>query len=229
MKKLVVLFLLGCSVGVAQKKPYIIVPKQFSFQKYENQHHVNGLVKHLFEGAGYETYWADDIPLEVAQKPCESLKVDVKDVSNIFTTKLFLNLLDCRGTVAFESPKAESKEKVFSKSFAEALRIAFEKIQEKILETEIIETLVEITENHLQITNELYFSTSGENIIVVNKQKETVFRLQKTSIPNVYNAVRSDGQQGLFFNKEKNEYHFEYRLNNHQIIEKYKVYIFTSN
>lgn len=229
MKKIIALLLLMVSGGsFAQKKPYIVVPKQFPFQKFENQYKINGFIKHLFQEAGYETFWTDAIPMEIAQKPCETFKVEVKDASSIFTTKLFLNLLDCQGKIAYESPKAISKEKDFSKSYAEALRIAFEKIQENIEIESLLMEAVTSEEKVSDVKNEnqiktLTLKSLGADFILIDENQKPLFSLQATSINGVFNAKRNDGQQGLFIQKENELYHFEFSKEGKIIKEEYKV------
>ncbi|CEN33147.1 conserved hypothetical protein [Capnocytophaga canimorsus] len=68
----------------------------------------------------------NEIPTEIASKPCELLKASVSNSSGMFITKLTLKLTDCTGKEVFTSEiREKSKEKEFKRAYQQALREAF--------------------------------------------------------------------------------------------------------
>lgn len=145
---------------------YVIVPKQFQFQKSINQYQINGLSKFLFEKYNFTTFWDDNLPYEVTNNLCNVLKADVKSNSNMFVTKVVLTLTDCKGNVVFTSREGKSREKDFKKAYDEAIREAFEDVknlnykyvgssQEKKVETQKDEQAIYKTEKHVTVENQI--------------------------------------------------------------------------
>ncbi|MUU79544.1 hypothetical protein [Winogradskyella endarachnes] len=106
---------------------YIIIPKEFSFSKSEDQYQLNSLTKFLFNKHGYEAYFIDELPENVKADRCNALNVNVsKEKSNMFKTKIEITLKDCYDAVVMTSKVGESRLKVYNKAYTEALRDAFE-------------------------------------------------------------------------------------------------------
>ncbi|MFA5297412.1 MAG: hypothetical protein WC389_04310 [Lutibacter sp.] len=105
---------------------YIIVPKQFEFQKSPDQHQVNSLAKFLFERAGFTVFFTDEsFPTDLANDRCLALMASVNNASNFLNTKLRVDLLDCYNKVVFSTEEGKSKEKDYKTAYHEALRNAF--------------------------------------------------------------------------------------------------------
>lgn len=122
MKKLLFLVVLLPFLLTAQT---VIVPNRFSFQKTDNEYQLNVLTKFLLEKQGFKVYVESEVPAELIQQPCNALKADVKNESNMMTSKLQLLLTDCANQAVFSSEIGKSREKEFKKSYQEALRNAF--------------------------------------------------------------------------------------------------------
>lgn len=127
-------FILSSLYGIAQKNinnyKYIIIPKEFSFSKSEDQYQLNSLTKFLFNKYGYEAYFIDELPENVKSDRCNGLNVSVsKEKSSMFKTKIEITLKDCYDAVVMTSKIGESRLKVYSKAYNEALRDAFETFQ----------------------------------------------------------------------------------------------------
>lgn len=108
---------------------YVIVPRKFEFQRYENQYRLNTLVKFLLEKEGFEAYFEGDLPEVLVKDPCKALKAVVDDRSNLFTTRVVFSLADCYGRMVFESEEGKSRIKEYEPSFHEAFRNAFSSFQ----------------------------------------------------------------------------------------------------
>jgi len=109
---------------------YIIVPKKFDFQKGEDKYQLNSLTKFLFNKEGFMTLFeSDKTPQDMYDNPCLGLKANVKDLSNMFSTKVIIELSDCRSAVVFTSIEGKSKVKDFKRGYQEAIRKAFESVK----------------------------------------------------------------------------------------------------
>ncbi|MGS2740505.1 hypothetical protein [Sinomicrobium sp. M5D2P17] len=136
MKKIIVLafVILGVFSGFAQSTvngyKYVIVPQKFDFLKKENQYQVNALAKFLFEKYNFTAVYANNLNEEMEQNSCLALKANVRDDSNMFTTKLVVELTNCRGEVVYVSEEGKSKEKDYKAAYHDALRKAFLSVEE---------------------------------------------------------------------------------------------------
>ena len=128
------LLIFSFSVLFAQKNinsyKYILIPKQFEFQKSADQYQLNSLAKFLFEKSGFTVLFTDEnFPVDLATNSCLGLKAKVNNDSGLFSTKINLELLDCYNQVIFSSKEGRSKEKDYKTAYHEAIRIAFEDIE----------------------------------------------------------------------------------------------------
>ena len=108
-------------VAVAQT---VVVPNTFAFLKSDNEYQLNILTKFLIEKQGFKAYMENEVPAELLNTPCNLLKADVKNESNMMTSKLRLVLTDCTNKEVFSSEVGKSREKEYKKSYQEALRNA---------------------------------------------------------------------------------------------------------
>ena len=108
-------------VAVAQT---VVVPNKFAFLKSDNEYQLNILTKFLIEKQGFKAYMENEVPAELLNTPCNLLRADVKNESNMMTSKLRLVLTDCANKEVFSSEVGKSREKEYKKSYQEALRNA---------------------------------------------------------------------------------------------------------
>ena len=112
---------------------YVLVPKQFEFQKSSDQYQLNSLTKFLFERAGFTVFFSDEsFPADLANNRCLALTASVNNDSNFLNTKLRVDLLDCYNKVVFSSEEGKSKEKEYKAAYHEALRNAFMNIEKRV-------------------------------------------------------------------------------------------------
>ena len=123
MKKILFLVALLPLTLVAQT---VIVPNRYTFQKEDNQYQLNALTKFLLEKQGFKAYMESEAPAELLQNPCDVLKADVKNQSNMMTSKVQFILTDCANKTVFTYEIGKSRENEFKKSYQEALRNTFE-------------------------------------------------------------------------------------------------------
>ncbi|WP_117879409.1 hypothetical protein [Aureibaculum luteum] len=106
---------------------YVIIPAKYDFQKTDDQYQLNSLTKFLFEKEGFKTQFDNlEIPLEISKNPCDVLTARVNNTSNMFTTKLVIELINCKNQKVLITGEGISKEKEYKKGYQEALRKAFE-------------------------------------------------------------------------------------------------------
>jgi hypothetical protein len=111
---------------------YVIVPEKFDFLKEKDEYQLNSLTTFLFNKYGFEAYVekASNLPLDYKRNGCNTLRADIVESSGMLRTKLQVKLIDCNDAVVFVSEEGSSKLKEYKKSYHEALRRAFESIEE---------------------------------------------------------------------------------------------------
>ncbi len=130
MKKILLLGVTLLSfITTAQKSinnyEYIVVPVKFDFQKRDNQHRINTITKFLFEKYGFKAVYSSNMPLHIKANPCKALHANVVDNSNVFTTKVRVEITDCNGKVLYTTPEAANKIKDYETAYKTALEEAF--------------------------------------------------------------------------------------------------------
>jgi len=132
---LIVVFCLGSLTTYGQGSingyKYINVPSKFDFLKSKDKYQLNSLTKFLFKKEGFIVVSeSEKVAQELYNNPCLGLKANVSNHSNMFSTKVVLELVDCRDDIIFTSIEGKSKDKDFKKGFQEALRAAFVSIKD---------------------------------------------------------------------------------------------------
>lgn len=108
---------------------YVIVPNQYGFFKEKDKYQLNSLTKFLFNKYGFEAYMeGENYPEELSRNRCLALNADLINDPGMFKTKLAVVLKDCNGEVVYTTKVGETREKDFTKSYALALRDAFNDI-----------------------------------------------------------------------------------------------------
>ncbi len=128
---LTLLFLGVVSSSFAQLNSYkyIIVPKKFDIFNEENLWQTSVLVKYLFEDAGYNTIYDDELPPDLVNQRCLGLMVDLEKRSTLTWTKMTIVLKDCSSVEIFRSPEGGSRSKDFREAYHESIREAFQIFQ----------------------------------------------------------------------------------------------------
>tara|TARA_R110001583_G_scaffold34847_6_gene116630 strand:- start:723 stop:1604 length:882 start_codon:yes stop_codon:yes gene_type:complete len=129
------LLIFYCSILFAQNNinsyKYILVPKQFEFQKLEDQYQLNSLTKFLFNKAGYTVLFTDEnYPVDIATNSCLGLKTKVNDNSSFLKTKTNIELYDCYNNLVYATKEGVSKEKDYKIAYHEAIRNSFTELSE---------------------------------------------------------------------------------------------------
>jgi len=134
LKKIVILvFLIVSNIVFAQQTvnhyKYVIIPQKYEFLKTKNQHQLNTLTKFLFKKEGFTALFdTDRKPQDLTNNPCLALLANVRSNSGMFTTKLHVELTNCKNEIVFTSTEGKSKVKDYRKAYHEALRNTFKSI-----------------------------------------------------------------------------------------------------
>ena len=192
-----------------------IVPIRYDFQKTDNQFLLSTLTKMLLEKEGFKVFYDNSIPKEVSVTPCKNLKVKVLNSSGMFTTKLQIILVDCFNNEVFKSEVGTSREKEFKVAYQNALKDAFAKsnfVDFKTTRNEFSSNIQTINQSS-NSKSVLYAQPTETGFKLIDDKSKIVLILTKTSLPDVFNAEDSDGNNGLFYHKE-GQYIFEYLKDN---------------
>lgn len=244
MKKFALLLLLiSYSFSFAQENyKYIIVPKKFDFFKDENEYNTNFITKSFFEKEGFiVVYDTDNFPQELANNRCLALSAKAVKTSNLFVTKISIELMDCYNKVIYVSAQGASREKNFQKAYSESFRIALSSMSGKlnfklseISDKIVISTpvqmksipepapvVVEETKNVLPNSNQLFAIPTGNGYKVVNSEPKVIMMLYKTSIKEVFIAEK-DYFTGVLL-KKNDVWYLEWYSENQFFTEKVEV------
>lgn len=245
MKKLVFVFILFSTVAFSQNinnYKAVIIPLKYDFLKSENQYRLATLTKLNLQKAGFVAFYSnEDIPSEYKDR-CSLLTVDVKKESGFLMTKLAVVFNDCFGKLVFQSEMGKSKLKEYESAYSEALNDAFRSINALNYKYELsqlpiqqVTQVIPVAVVNSPISNSatvvqdspntnaelLYAQATPTGYQLVDASPKVVFKLNKTSVPTLYTAIK-DNRQGVLIQKE-NQWFFEYYENEKLVSEKVAV------
>ncbi|WP_339889334.1 hypothetical protein [uncultured Flavobacterium sp.] len=245
MKKIIFLSMLLFSLMSVAQDYYevIIMPKKFDFLTEENQYNLNVLCKSFFEKEGFKVYYTtDNLPKDIANNRCNALFLDLEEESNMFKTKIKVELKDCQNNTVTFSEEGESRDKSFDRAYNEATRIAlvslrgFTKFKNPnsskiaVSKNEVEVTKIEEPEIHVDV-NPIKINDSNSKGLnseitkngynLVDENKNIKFELLKTSNPTIFIAKKGNFQ-GIFTLNGMNS-KFESYQNNELVVEKVEV------
>jgi len=133
MKKIVLLvaFIAGIFNMSAQSEldgyKYIIVKKQYGFQKSPDKYQLNSLTKFLLAKSDLNVLFdTDEFPDDLAVNSCLGLKIELLDESGMFNTQVSADFRDCKNNIVYSTPVGKSKSKEYKKAYHEAIRASLE-------------------------------------------------------------------------------------------------------
>lgn len=195
---------------------YVLVPEQFKFLKEPNQYQLNELTKFLFEKIGFEAYLeGSDVPVEVRGNPCDGLTANVKNNSNMFTTKLQIILKDCNNREVFVSEEGTSREKDFKASYHDALRKAFQSLNSLDYSYEPGEATVSEGEGNRTKNSQTRSSTVTGEVAKSTPSEKTARQQEKTVVP-----ANVPGDRELVFELDNAVYYLEKTDNGYNFYQK---------
>ena len=220
----ILVFLTSSSFGqikIPSNKQYVIVKSTFDFLKQIDRYKANSFTKFLFSKAGYVVYLDnEELPEELYYNKCSALYVDVKDKSNLFATRNYIELIDCNGKLLYTSKLGTSKLKDFERSYRQSIRNAFSTIEnlQEIYDSFSLQTIKKkeqkpkatqiakeiptplVTSNttskkEIKASKELSLNAqkSKTGYQLINSNNELVFEILKTSNKNVFIIKNKNG------------------------------------
>ncbi|AUC82351.1 hypothetical protein [Lacinutrix sp. Bg11-31] len=172
---------------------YIIVPKKFDFLNEADEYRLNSLTKYLFEKQNFEALMeGETLPSDYAKNNCLGLKADVIKESNLFKSKLSVQLTNCQNEVIYTSIQGESREKNYKVAYNQALRNAFKSI-EKVNYSYNAKNAIK-TENVAQVVEEeeqVEIEKLKEEIKVLKEEKAAIVK-QPAVVKEVIKETVSD-------------------------------------
>jgi len=225
---------------------YAYIPSKFDVLKHPDKYKVNTLSKLFMQKYGFETYIeSETAPYDFLNNNCNKVYVDLLKDNSLFLTRLQVVLKDCNGKVLFTSKEGSSKSKDLAVAYNEALRQAFasfETLHHKYdpnivmatqvpttnpntvtFNTKVVdkETEESVSTNANVTSGTLYAQPIQNGFQLVNAEPRVVMKLYKTSVKDVYTAIK-DTTQGVLVAKNS-EWFFEYYQNDKLISEKIDV------
>lgn len=219
MKKLFTLFILLFVIQIKSQNvdlsayKYIVVASNFGFLKSADEYQTSSLTKFLLQKKGFEVLLDnEEFPSELKENGCLALKANVLDNSNMFTTKNFVQFLDCSGKIIYTSQNGLSREKDYKKAYHEAIRNAFDTMTDftysykpntknvtyNIDTVQFDNTTVKpkevVTINQTAKEKFSYsFSTQENGFQILDNENNILFTALKSSLENVYILKNKDG------------------------------------
>lgn len=129
------IFLIAVSFYGQQKKinnfKYVIVPERFDFLKHTDQYQTSSLTKFLLKKKGFTVFLSNEkLPNDLLKNRCLALTADVVDASGMLSIKNRIELKDCYGNIIYTSKEGKSKEKDYKKGYHEAIRKAYDSMED---------------------------------------------------------------------------------------------------
>lgn len=235
MKKFLVLFIaIFSTTSFAQKKQAIIISSKYEFQKEKNSYNINNMMKAILVSNNYQVYFDDEVlPIEVAQNACDVLTGVLVDKSNLFLTRVKLQLKDCQNNFVFETLEVKSREKDIQTAYIEVIRLLSPELKKYkptvIQKKEVIEAKPveeekkEIVEMPSGVTKKVFSGCKLEafsnGFNVVSADPLHALFIQKTSHPNIYLAHKYS-VTGIF-TKTESKGVFEFYFEGEYMVEEY--------
>lgn len=229
MKKFLVLLLaIFSTLSFAQKKQVVIMSNKYEFQKVKNSYNINNMLKAILVSNNFQVYFDDEVlPIEIANNKCNALTAILLDKSNMFLTKVKLQLIDCQNNLVFETSEVKSREKDIQTAFIEAIRLLSPELKKYratvIQKKAVVENPIEIIEKPSEIVTKTVVKYQlveiANGYAIMDANPKVILQIYKTSNPNVFIADKF-GVKGIFTRFE-NKGIFEYYLNDKLVAEEF--------
>ena len=222
MKKILVLLIaLFSIISFAQKKQIILISSKFDFQKEKNSYNINNMLKAILTSNNYEVYFDDAVlPIEIAQNRCNALTGVLVDNSNLFLTKVKLQIKDCQNNLLFETAEVKSREKNIQDGFIEVIKLLSPEIKKYKPAVFKNKDVVVPSSEIIATTNLKYQIIEIANgYAIMDATPKVVLQIYKTTNPNVFIADKF-GMKGIY-TKLENKGIFEYYLNDKLVVEEF--------
>jgi hypothetical protein len=229
------LFLFSVSIFSQSNNPispkYIIVKSTFDFLKQVDRYRTSSFTKFLFEKEGYKVYLDNEqLPEELYYNKCKAMFVDIKDDSNLFYTKNFIELLDCNNNLIHTSQIGKSKLKDYEKTYRQSIRNAFSTFKNldsvytsfssvKITKSKKKESNLEIVAKTKETKQEII--KPAENSSIIEKKSNLIYSsLTAQDISSGYQLLNSKNEVIFIILKTGNQNRFIIKNKSGSLINK---------
>lgn len=229
----IVVLVFSVTTAVSQTK-YIVVPQRIGDFKGNNPYGITELLSSYFKTKGFEVILDDAVlPNDLAKDKCKALYADLLSNSGVFTTKVSLELRNCKNEVVALSNEGTSREKDMIKShhlaFREAVsgfdlsavmdyfttssifRSSSTEVLEKERPSEVTPTIP--MDSH----SVLYAQPIDNGFQLVDATPKVVLKIFKTSLVD-YFIAQAEGKNGVLL-KKNGHWFFEYTQNGQLVSE----------
>lgn len=112
---------------------YIVVSSKFEFVKERDGYQTSSLTKFLLKKKGFTVLLDnEEFPQDLSDDKCLALYASVLDDSNMFISRNKIQLRDCRNKEVYTSKEGKSKDKDYKRSYHEAIRRAFNSMDQLV-------------------------------------------------------------------------------------------------
>lgn len=179
------------------KYKYIIVPEKFEFAKEKDQYQTSSITKFLLEKKGFKVFISEEeYPKELVKNRCLAAVANVVDKSSMFTIKTQIEFRDCFNKVVYTSQVGKSKIKDYKRGFQEAIRNAYNSMEE--LEYKYNGNLVEVVEEKKEdevIVKKDAVKVETTPVLPVVKEVVETSKKQEMNLPILYAQPKGNGYQ----------------------------------
>lgn len=239
MKKIILfsMFLFSMLLTAQENYKVIVIPTKFDFQKSDNQYNINTLCKLFFEKEGFKVVNEEEmLEQDFYKKRCELLYLNINDVGSIFTTKVNIDIQDCKKEILLHSIDVKTKEKDYYKGYNEVVKGALISLRGKLTipnkndKEEVVsnrvdtktETVESTTKDEKQSNSEILIAETTKNgYNLLDSNNRVIFELLKTSNPSVFTAKK--GTVNGILTLSGNNAKFESYQNEVLMVEEFKV------
>lgn len=211
---------------------FVIIPTKFDFQKSENEHRLNTILKFRLDEYGFKTFYSSEQLNTNYADRCIYLTADVVNESSMFLTKLYIVFKDCNNTIIFQSEVGSSKVKERREASKDALEMAllsvkklnykFESKKNKSVTKVSSAEISNATEKTQALKADSLFAQPITNgFQLVDDTPKVVLKIFKTSEADLYIA-NGNLKNGIVI-KQNNEWIFQYYSNEKLISEKLNI------
>lgn len=216
---------------------YIVVPQKLASFKHDNPYGLSDLMVNYFKSKGFEVVIEDSVlPDDLAKDKCKALYANLVENSGMFTTKLAVEIKNCKNEIVAISKEGTSREKDLRTSHNLAFRTAANTLEITKLknvfssnENASSNKLSETPQEVLPVTS----AASSINVALFAQPIEGGFQLVDTTVPkNVmkiyqtsvvdYFIAQKDDKSGVVF-KRNNTWFFEYLTNGKVVSESVQI------
>lgn len=203
MKKFFVLLLVLFSIISFSQKQIILISSKYDFQKERNEYNINNMLKAILVSNNYQVYFDDEVlSIEIAQNRCNALTGVLVDKSNLFLTKVKLQIKDCQNNLLFETAEVKSKEKDIQTGFMEAIKLLSPELK-KYRPTLIQKKEVVVVPSEAVTNTNVKFQMVqiANGFVIMDATPKVILQIYKTTNPTVFIADKF-GVKGIFTDRK---------------------------